>query len=88
MIDKADYMLFITRHLPTTSDQTLSQAKLAEDVHHRLHGRVVRYRERAEVEDSPQFEGGRAVAWQRGRFFHEVHNGVADHTILYFSCIF
>ncbi len=59
--------------LPTPGDETLAEAQLAEDVHHRLHGRVVGDGERAEVQDASQLQRLRVAGWQLWRILGEVN---------------
>lgn len=58
--------------LPAPGDQTLAEAQLAEDVHHRLHGRVVGDGEGAEVQDASQLQRLRVAGRQLWRVLSEV----------------
>lgn len=57
---------------PTPGDQTLAEAQLAENIHHRLHGRVVGDSEGAEVKDAPQLQRLRVAGRQLRRILGEV----------------
>lgn len=67
---------------PAPGDQTLAEAQLAEDVHHRLHGRVVGDGEGAEVQDAPQLQWLRVAGRQLRRILGEVDHGAAHHAVL------
>lgn len=69
--------------LPASGDQTLSEAQLSEDVHHGLHGGVVRDGEGAEVEDASQLQGlGVAGLSHLGVVLREVDHRAAHHPVL------
>lgn len=70
------------------SDQTLTQTQLPEDVHHDLHGRVVRDREGAHVQDGAELQGPRAVGGQGGSVLSEVDPGVQQDALLFTTSIF
>lgn len=74
--------------LPTPCDQTLTQAQLPEDVHHRLHGCVVGDSEGAEVQDASQLQRLRITGRQLRRILGEVDHGAAHHAVLLLTGIF
>ena len=71
-----------SRRSPAPRHQALAEPQLPENVHHRLHGGVVRDGERAEVQDAPQLQGLRAVGWQLRGLLGEVHDRVAHDALL------
>lgn len=66
-------------------DQTLAQPQFPEDIHGDVHGRVVGDRERAQVHDSSEAEGGRGVGSLGRSVLGEDHLGRADHALLTFA---
>lgn len=68
--------------LPAPGDETLPEAQLAEDVHHRLHGRVVGDGEGAEVQDASQLQRLRVAGRQLWCVLGEVHHRAAHHAVL------
>lgn len=70
------------------SDKALPQPQLPEDVHHGLHGRVVRHRERAHVENAAELQGPRALGGKRRGVLGEAHSGTAHDAFLFFSGTF
>lgn len=74
--------------LPAPGDQTLAEAQLAEDVHHRLHGRVVGDGEGAEVQDASQLQRLRVAGRQLRRVLCEVNHRAAHHAVLLLTGVF
>lgn len=74
--------------LPAPGDQTLAEAQLAEDVHHRLHGRVVGDGEGAEVQDASQLQRLRVAGRQLRRVLGEVNDRAAHHAVLLLTGVF
>lgn len=72
---------------PTASHQALPESKFSENIYHSFHWGVVSDRERAQVENAPQFQRVGTVGWQLWGVFGEVHDGVAHHPILTLSRI-
>lgn len=72
-------------HSPVVCDQALPQAQLPEDVHHDLHGRVVRDREWAHVKDAAELQGPGTLRWEGRGVLCEAYTGTAHYPFLFFS---
>lgn len=73
---------------PIVRNQALPQSQLAEDVHDNLHGGEVSHSEGAEIQDVPEFQGGRGVGRHGRRMLGEINDGRAHNPILFLPCIF
>lgn len=70
------------------SYKALPQAQLSENVHHDLHGGVVRHGERAHVKDAAELQGPRAFCGQGRGVLCKAHAGAAHDTFLFLSGTF
>ena len=71
--------------LPAPGDQTLAEAQFTEDVHHRLHGRVVSDGEGAQVQDASQLQRLRVAGRQLRSVLGEVDHRAAHHAVLFLT---